>query len=302
MLAAHAIPPAGQDPIAWFFKSRRGNGLMLISAFILLARSIGLPVRLAEGYLPGTYDPTRQDIIVRANDATVWAQLAIPGAGWLDLFPATNLHIVIVPRSPQPAPATPTPTAVPGQQLPFLLPGLPSLGNLNASQLTTVLLIVGAALLGVLLLLSLWLFLRWSLLGRKLPPVARFFVRVATLARLAGIPLPASDTAAEATAKVTKHLSLPQAQTLTRLNQTYEHLSYGPAPATVVAGPKSATNTTGQSEFRPVQRSLWRLIFSGAARKSNKESGKQTRPSRTVKVQLSDKQTKLTKLRKRGAV
>jgi hypothetical protein len=169
---------------------------------------------------------------------------------------------------------TPAPTAAPGQT-PFVLPRLPALNNLSASQVATILLTGGAALLAILVVLSLWLTLRWLLLGRRLPPVARFFARVATLARLAGIPLPSSDTAAEATRKVANYLPAAHAQTLTRLNTTYERLTYGPLPA----APAAEAGAVGQGEGRPIQRTLWRLTLTRAARKQMRREPKNKQAS-----------------------
>ncbi len=90
-------------------------------------------------------------------------------------------------------------------------------------------LIGGAALLILLalLLVALVLSWRWSRFGARLGPLTQFFARVALLAKLAGIRLAPSDTATQATAKVTAYLP-KQTETLVSLNSVYERMRYGP--------------------------------------------------------------------------
>lgn len=230
VLDPKATPPA-TGAVSWFLRNKRGNELLWTTTYILLGRSIGLPLRLAEGYLSGNYDPATNRQVVRASDATVWAQLAIPHMGWLDLFPVANALTITVPAhtvytgKPTPTPGTP-PTAQPTQQpnqsaqrspAPFVnTPGGISLVLLVALAL----LIIALALLGVVSL-------RWSRIGRNLGPLTQFFARVAVLARLGGVRLRASDTATQATAKVIEYIP-EHAATLTTMNGVYEQFRYGP--------------------------------------------------------------------------
>lgn len=233
VLDPKATPPDGVDGVSWFLTNTHGNVLMWTTAYILLGRSVGLPLRLAEGYLPGQYDLHANKAVVRASDATVWAQLAIPGMGWLDLFPASNEITVQVPKqviytgAPRPTP-TPQPTQAPRprQTSPYA-PRPQTAPSAGAWALI---------LLGVLLVLVLLTALvglaslRWRRVGRNLGPLTQLFARIAVLARLAGITLRPSDTAAQATGKVAEHMP-EHAEVLATMNGAYERLRYGPPGA-----------------------------------------------------------------------
>jgi transglutaminase-like putative cysteine protease len=220
-----AIPPTGAEPIRWGLNGGRANGLLYTTLYVLLGRALGVPLRIAEGYLPGHYDATLHQLVVRASDGTVWAQLAIPGEGWQDILTVAKTQLVIVPRSPQGAP-TPSPSPTPNSQ-----------GHRSGSSLFTefgsAAGVVGLGALGLLvLLLALALglaALRWSRIGQRLEPLGRTLARVGALARVGGVPLLASDTASEGAAKVAAVLSPPQVQALTDLNHDYERHTYGPA-------------------------------------------------------------------------
>ncbi|MEO7002824.1 MAG: transglutaminase domain-containing protein [Ktedonobacterales bacterium] len=198
--------PKGQNPILWTLQQKQGNALLLTTTYILLGRALGLPLRLAEGYLPGLFDIQTKSNVVRASDATVWAQLAVPGAGWLDLLPASNVLKIVTPskiiyrhlqQTPTPQPtgsvtASPQHTPQTSRSPHPDASGGPTGGALAltiAALLALLVVLTGLAAVGLI-------GLRWSRLGVQLPALQRFFVRLATLARLAGIRLRASDTSA----------------------------------------------------------------------------------------------------------
>ncbi|HZC77823.1 MAG TPA: transglutaminase domain-containing protein, partial [Ktedonobacterales bacterium] len=113
-----ATPPDGADVVTWTLQHKRASAVALTTTYILLGRALGLPLRMAEGYLPGTFDVKLKHMVVRGSDAAVWAQLAVPGAGWFDLFPASRSVTVSVPSkiiykgapTPTQVPTSPTPT------------------------------------------------------------------------------------------------------------------------------------------------------------------------------------------------
>jgi transglutaminase-like putative cysteine protease len=251
VLDPRATPPAGADEVAWFLQGHHGNVLLWTTTYILLGRAVGLPLRMAEGYLPGSYDPALGHQVVRGSDATIWAQLAVPGEGWLDLLPTAKVLTVQVPQhivytgKPTPTP-TPQPTAAPRT------PGRHAVADQGAPPWTAlgallalflVLVAAGAALIG-------W---RWRRFGAGLNPLARFFARVALLCRLAGIALRSSDTSSQATDKVVVFVP-EQAAPLRTLNRAYERMRYGPPGA---GGPLPAIAET----WRRLSGALWRLVM-----------------------------------------
>ncbi len=47
-----------------------------------MARSLGIPARVATGYAPGEYNPFTGLHDVRASDAQAWVEVYFPGHGW----------------------------------------------------------------------------------------------------------------------------------------------------------------------------------------------------------------------------
>src|SRR2546425_282770 len=73
----------GQDPLAHFlFETRAGHCEYFASAMAIMARTIGIPSREVNGFLPGEYNDLAGDYIVRASDAHSWVEVYFPGNGW----------------------------------------------------------------------------------------------------------------------------------------------------------------------------------------------------------------------------
>ena len=80
-----ARPPPGRDPVDWFlFDHREGTCGVFSSAFVVLARSIGLPARVVAGWV---ITPTDDRQVVYANQAHQWAEVAFEGLGWVSFEP-----------------------------------------------------------------------------------------------------------------------------------------------------------------------------------------------------------------------
>lgn len=79
-------PPNGFDPVLWFlFHEKRGVCVHFNSAFVLLARSLGIPSRLVGGYL---IDPEQNYQVVCKCQAHAYAEVLFEGLGWV-IFDAT---------------------------------------------------------------------------------------------------------------------------------------------------------------------------------------------------------------------
>jgi len=77
--------PAGVDPVEWFlFHTRCGYCTHFNSAFVLLARSIGIPARLCVGYL---VSPSTEFQVVK-EPGHAYAEVLFEGLGWI-IFDAT---------------------------------------------------------------------------------------------------------------------------------------------------------------------------------------------------------------------
>jgi transglutaminase-like putative cysteine protease len=81
----------GQDLVDFFLfdpKGRIGYCEYYASAMALMARSLGIPARVAVGYAPGDLNADKT-FTVRERNAHAWAELYFPGYGW-QIFEATK--------------------------------------------------------------------------------------------------------------------------------------------------------------------------------------------------------------------
>ncbi len=73
----------GDDPLAHFlFETRAGHCEYFASAMAIMLRTLGIPSREVNGFLPGEYNELGGDYIVRASDAHSWVEVYFPGTDW----------------------------------------------------------------------------------------------------------------------------------------------------------------------------------------------------------------------------
>jgi hypothetical protein len=73
----------GDDPLAHFlFETRGGHCEYFASAMTIMLRTLGIPAREVNGFLPGEYNDLAGDYIVRASDAHSWVEVYFPGMDW----------------------------------------------------------------------------------------------------------------------------------------------------------------------------------------------------------------------------
>jgi len=78
----------GADPLANFlFVTRAGHCEYFASAMTILLRTLEIPAREVNGFLPGEYNDLAGDYIVRASDAHSWVEVYFPGSGWVTFDP-----------------------------------------------------------------------------------------------------------------------------------------------------------------------------------------------------------------------
>ena len=81
------FPPPGRDPVDWFlFDHPEGTCSVFSSAFVVLARSVGIPARVVSGWAIGRNPGTQT---VYTDQAHQWAEVAFEGLGWV-LFEPTG--------------------------------------------------------------------------------------------------------------------------------------------------------------------------------------------------------------------
>lgn len=88
---AEGYDGGGVDVVGKFLEVKRGYCVHFASAMAVMARSIGIPARIAIGYLPGSrstsYIEGRDRFNVDAHDLHAWPELYFGGIGWVAFEP-----------------------------------------------------------------------------------------------------------------------------------------------------------------------------------------------------------------------
>jgi transglutaminase-like putative cysteine protease len=78
----------GDDPLAHFlFETHAGHCEYFASAMTIMLRTLGVPSREVNGFLPGEFNDLAGDYIVRASDAHSWVEVYFPAIGWMTFDP-----------------------------------------------------------------------------------------------------------------------------------------------------------------------------------------------------------------------
>ena len=78
----------GRDSVdELLFRTREGFCGHYASAFVDLMRAGGVPARVVTGYLGGVWNPIGGYLLVRQADAHAWAEVWLPGRGWVRADP-----------------------------------------------------------------------------------------------------------------------------------------------------------------------------------------------------------------------
>ena len=91
------LAPPGRDTVDYFlFELRRGYFDYHASAMVVMLRSIGIPSRLAVGYVleEADRDPQSKTYSVTESSAFAWPQAYFPGLGWVDFNPTPTQPLV----------------------------------------------------------------------------------------------------------------------------------------------------------------------------------------------------------------
>jgi transglutaminase-like putative cysteine protease len=74
------------DAIVAFIDQKHGYCVHFASTMAVMARQLGIPARVAVGFLPGKLQP-EGDRVISANDAHAWPELYFEGVGWTRFEP-----------------------------------------------------------------------------------------------------------------------------------------------------------------------------------------------------------------------
>ena len=243
-----SAPPPGVDGLSHFlFGEQAGYSEYFGSAMTVMLRSVGVPSRLAVGYLPGEYDPEIGAYVVRGTDLHSWSEAYFPGYGWIPFEPTPNVEpdapggpsgsssSVLSSEAVQALTSSVTDFPFEDADLVGDAEGEALAGQFDEEEagagsllpnvnILNVLLYTGGAL-GAALLLG-FLFLWWTALAR--PRTARrAYAQTVRLGRLAGIETRADETPAEYISRLA--VAIPRATwALSGVVQWYDHVLYGP--------------------------------------------------------------------------
>lgn len=80
--------PRTEDAVWDFLTDRTGYCVQYATAMTVMARTLGIPARLAIGFLPGRANPAvRGEYVVTGRQAHAWPELYFAGAGWVRFEP-----------------------------------------------------------------------------------------------------------------------------------------------------------------------------------------------------------------------
>jgi transglutaminase-like putative cysteine protease len=86
-------PPAGQDAVVWFLHNQVGFCTFFASAMTLMARSLGMPARVAVGFTSGVYDSKSGAYVVKEEASHAWTQIYFAKYGWVNFEPTSSFGL-----------------------------------------------------------------------------------------------------------------------------------------------------------------------------------------------------------------
>lgn len=225
--------PSDEEGVAWFlFDNPNKDGFCnyFSAAMTVMARSLGIPARVAVGYTSGNYDGKNKQSVIRGTDAHSWTQVYFAGYGWVNFEPSASFATFTRPL-PNQFPSSTTngnSGSLPTVPLPRSARNKDNPGeNIDNGGTTTAGALSGpppGVFLGGFVLLLLFACLSFSLWWRRLfrnyALPLQLYGRVCVLASWAGIELRRSQTPYETMQELA--LATPgEAATLERLGDIY---------------------------------------------------------------------------------
>ncbi len=89
-------PGTSSSDLVNFLDNQEGYCEQFAAAMAIMARIVGIPARVAVGYLPGEQQEDGR-WVVRANEAHAWAELYFEGTGWVAFEPTPSTRTGNVP-------------------------------------------------------------------------------------------------------------------------------------------------------------------------------------------------------------
>ena len=83
------LPPVEE----FLFVQRAGNCEYFAAALAVMARALGIPARVVNGFQRGEWNPYGDYFMVRLRDAHSWVEVFVDGAGWVSLDPSPRVGV-----------------------------------------------------------------------------------------------------------------------------------------------------------------------------------------------------------------
>jgi transglutaminase-like putative cysteine protease len=88
------LSPPNEDVVDHFvFDTRVGWCEQVSSTLVVMLRSVGVPARVASGFVTGSRDAVNDWYVVREKDAHAWAEVYFPGVGWQGFDPTASVPL-----------------------------------------------------------------------------------------------------------------------------------------------------------------------------------------------------------------
>jgi hypothetical protein len=85
------VPAGGKDWVSFLlFDSKEGYCDYFATAMTVMLRAVGVPARVATGYVTGDWDPLTQSYLVTERHAHSWTEVYFPRYGWISFEPSAN--------------------------------------------------------------------------------------------------------------------------------------------------------------------------------------------------------------------
>ncbi len=199
------VPP-NIDAVAWLLQRHQGYCTYYASAMTIMARMLGVPARIVNGFSQGHFDQERNVWDVYGSDAHSWVQVYFPGFGWINFDPTPGFSLKAQPTQQTgrtavqtPPPTGPTPITTAGTYKPGNQPTSISSSTGAGTDTASPGAVVGKNLLLAFSLLTLLVSLivfgmalvvsyRRTKLNINTNLSSAIFWRICRYARLAGLP------------------------------------------------------------------------------------------------------------------
>ncbi|HEY7268989.1 MAG TPA: transglutaminase domain-containing protein [Dehalococcoidia bacterium] len=230
--------PANRDSVAYFlFDVQKGYFDYHATAMVVMLRALGVPARIAVGYVIRPQDriPDTNTYTVGEANAFAWPEVYFPNLGWVEFNPTSSEPAISRPTADDPSLAGDidgeiTPDELPPEELlppeePASAP-LAQLSNDNGSNLVgNILMAIVAAVLVVTVAGGLAFQFVWQRGMGGLDYPSQIWEKTQRLARWARIPTYPQQTPREYVARL--KTQLPEVDDLDLLSTTYTRSRYG---------------------------------------------------------------------------